>query len=193
MLLFANSSLFFRRRHQPPAPFTLGPSHVGRQRMELDDLVLRDRHEVPGKDQEIRELSGFDGTFGAAVGARFAALMVRPVGVFRTTFVGRPSAWGTCAEGQRALVVALIEDHVAITAAERVSCFPILRPLSLLQNYRARRVGDIVCGEQDSACLILAVAAIFPRIWTYTSGVSAWGDRRGCTGRVRNYVINRIS
>lgn len=30
--------------------------------MELDDLVLRDRHEVPGKDQEIRELSGLDGT-----------------------------------------------------------------------------------------------------------------------------------
>jgi hypothetical protein len=100
--------------------------------MELDDLVLRDRHEVPGKDQEIRELSRFDGTFGAAVGARFAALMVRPARVFRTTFVGRPSAWGTCAEGQRALVVALIEDHVAITAAERVSCFPILRPLPVI-------------------------------------------------------------
>ena len=66
---------------------------------------------------------------------------------------------------------------------------------SLLQNYRARRVGDIVCGEQDSACLILAVAAIFPRIWTHTSSVSAGVgfDRRSYTRRVRNYVINRIS
>ena len=30
--------------------------------MELDDLVLLDGHEIPGKNQEIRELSGFDGT-----------------------------------------------------------------------------------------------------------------------------------
>src|SRR5258708_11561370 len=29
------------------------PSHVGSQRTDLDDLVLRDGHEIPGKDQEI--------------------------------------------------------------------------------------------------------------------------------------------
>jgi hypothetical protein len=56
---------------------------------------------------------------------------------------------------------------------------------------------DVNRTEQDSACLILAVAAIFPRIWTqtHTSSVSAGVgfDRRSCTSRVRNYVINRIS
>jgi hypothetical protein len=30
--------------------------------MRLEDFVLRDGHEIPGKDQDIRELSGFDGT-----------------------------------------------------------------------------------------------------------------------------------
>src|SRR5580692_8571435 len=40
----------------------LASSHVGRHRMELEDLVLRDGHEIPGKDQEIRQLSGFYGT-----------------------------------------------------------------------------------------------------------------------------------
>jgi len=30
--------------------------------MELEDLVLRDGQEIPGQDQEIRQLSGFDGT-----------------------------------------------------------------------------------------------------------------------------------
>ena len=56
---------------------------------------------------------------------------------------------------------------------------------------------DVNRTEQDSGCLILAVAAIFPRIWTqtHTSSVSAGVgfDRRSCTSRVRNYVINRIS
>src|SRR5262245_7464734 len=37
-------------------------SHIGRQRMELKNLILRDGHEVRRKDQEIRKLSGFDRT-----------------------------------------------------------------------------------------------------------------------------------
>src|SRR5437016_14369295 len=40
----------------------LASSHVGRHRMELEDLVLRDGHEIRGKDEEICQLSGFDGT-----------------------------------------------------------------------------------------------------------------------------------
>src|SRR5262245_40020166 len=40
----------------------LASAHIGRHRMELEDLVLRDGHEISGKDQEIRELPGFDGT-----------------------------------------------------------------------------------------------------------------------------------
>ena len=29
--------------------------------MQLEDFVLRDGHEITGKDQEIRQLSGFNG------------------------------------------------------------------------------------------------------------------------------------
>jgi hypothetical protein len=55
-------------------------------------------------------------------------------------------------------------------------------------------LGTLYEVREDSACLILAVAAIFWRIWTHTSSVLAGVgfDRRGYTGRVRNYVINRI-
>src|SRR4249919_3060941 len=40
----------------------LASSHIGRHRTEPEDLVLRDGHEIRGKHQEIRQLSGFDGT-----------------------------------------------------------------------------------------------------------------------------------
>jgi len=69
-----------------------------------------------------------------AVGACFAALMVRLAGCFE------PPSPAVPRHGELALkvnvldlVVALIEDHVAITAAERVSCFPILRPLPVIE------------------------------------------------------------
>src|SRR5262249_52839474 len=39
----------------------LASAHVGRHWIQLENLVLRNGHEIPGQDQEIRELSGFDG------------------------------------------------------------------------------------------------------------------------------------
>src|SRR5262245_53520067 len=36
-------------------------SHIGRNRMELEDVVLRDGHEIPRKDQKVCELSWLDG------------------------------------------------------------------------------------------------------------------------------------
>src|SRR6516225_2475814 len=49
-VLLEGAVCFRRRVH-------LAPSYVGRQRMELEDFVLRDGHEIPGKNQEICELS----------------------------------------------------------------------------------------------------------------------------------------
>src|SRR5258705_8917039 len=56
LVVYLEGAICLRRRVR------LASSHIGRHRMELEDLVLRDGHEVPGKDQEIRQLSGFDGT-----------------------------------------------------------------------------------------------------------------------------------
>jgi hypothetical protein len=48
---------------------------------------------------------------------------------------------------------------------------------SHLQNFRAvvaaRRVGDMVGGQVDSACLMLRAAATFWRVWTRASVLPA--------------------
>jgi putative transposase len=72
------------------------PAPAGR-RVEVGGIATQ-----PASIQGISALDIKNGKFGAAVGACFAALMVRLAGVFRATFAGRPSARGTCAEGQRA-------------------------------------------------------------------------------------------